>query len=396
MKKRLDYLFIFMFLSFFSVVNVNAENYKCEYGTGLGDKWESKIVIHINVDKTNKKAGFTFVPGESPILQDINSSIKTEDWKQVDGGYTASKWFTNGSIHSGYALHTKIYNDTFLAKLMQLEDPNASDEEKRRHYCLNLIIGAYTNERNVSILTSTGEAKWGWNASVKKATSIALHTDQMSIDDTLDNDWKNTWFGTYEIKKQEKYYEKGAKDLDPKILNSSCTTFSLYLSSLQQAASSGGCDANAMFDKRYTEIIDLCNSYRQTAHYAEVNSTGETVAKNCSKACSLLYSQVDKMCGKTSNDASCGSLGHKLVSWLFKIIKFVRYAIPALLIILSILDYIKAMASDSEDEMKKVVSRFSKRLIAAALIFLIPFVLEFILNMFNLPGLNADNIFCAK
>lgn len=396
MKKRLNYFLIFMFLCFFSIVNVNAVDYRCEYGTGLGDKWESKIVLHINVDKTNKKAGFTLMQNESAIFKDINKDIPIEKWNEVDGGFTASKWLTNGSIHSGYALHTKIYNDTFLEKLIQLETPGASEEELRQHYCLNLVIGAFTNERNVSILTSTGEQKWGWNASVKKVTSIALHSDQLTIDDTLDNDWKDAWFGTYELKDEIKYYEKAAKDLDPEILNSDCATFSIYLSSLQQAVNSGGCDANATFDKRYTEIIDLCNSFRQTAHYAQVNSTGETVAKSCSKACTKLYVQVDKMCGKSPSNASCGSLGHKLVSWLFKIIKFVRYAIPALLIILSILDYLKAIAADSEDEMKKVVSRFSKRLIAAALIFIIPFLLEFILNIFNLPGLNADNIFCAK
>ena len=60
-----------------------------------------------------------------------------------------------------------------------------------------------------------------------------------------------------------------------------------------------------------------------------------------------------------------------------------------------ILDFIKAIASESDDEMKKVSARFAKRLIAAALIFIIPFILDFILRMFNI-GLDAENPFCSQ
>ena len=55
-----------------------------------------------------------------------------------------------------------------------------------------------------------------------------------------------------------------------------------------------------------------------------------------------------------------------------------------LLIVLSIMDFIKAVASDSEDEMKKVSAKFVKRLIVAALIFLIPLILEFLLGIFGI------------
>ena len=44
------------------------------------------------------------------------------------------------------------------------------------------------------------------------------------------------------------------------------------------------------------------------------------------------------------------------------------------------LDFIKAIGADKEDEMKKAQGRFIRRVIAAALIFIIPFILEFILE----------------
>ena len=49
-------------------------------------------------------------------------------------------------------------------------------------------------------------------------------------------------------------------------------------------------------------------------------------------------------------------------------------------ILLGIIDFIKAIVSEKDDEMKKAQGHFVKRLIAAALIFIIPFIIEFILN----------------
>ena len=54
--------------------------------------------------------------------------------------------------------------------------------------------------------------------------------------------------------------------------------------------------------------------------------------------------------------------------------------LPVIVIVLGILDFIKAIGSDKEDEMKKAQGRFVKRLIAAVLIFIIPFIIEFVLD----------------
>ena len=48
--------------------------------------------------------------------------------------------------------------------------------------------------------------------------------------------------------------------------------------------------------------------------------------------------------------------------------------------IFGILDFIKALSSDKDDAMKKAQSNFIKRLIICAIIFIIPFIVEFILE----------------
>jgi hypothetical protein len=45
--------------------------------------------------------------------------------------------------------------------------------------------------------------------------------------------------------------------------------------------------------------------------------------------------------------------------------------------------------------MKEATSKFFKRLIAAALIFIVPFILDFILKKFSIPGFSSENPFCA-
>ncbi len=70
--------------------------------------------------------------------------------------------------------------------------------------------------------------------------------------------------------------------------------------------------------------------------------------------------------------------GENLVQMLFTIIKIIA---PVLVIIFGSLDFAKAIFQADEDKQKKAGKDFAKRLIAAALIFLIPTILEIILGV---------------
>ena len=56
---------------------------------------------------------------------------------------------------------------------------------------------------------------------------------------------------------------------------------------------------------------------------------------------------------------TCG-FSNRLIYWINNILKWVKYIVPALLIVLSILDFIKAMSSDKDDELSKAKKRIKK------------------------------------
>jgi len=174
-----------------------------------------------------------------------------------------------------------------------------------------------------------------------------------------------------------------------------CGTYEDYLWGLRVSLGRGepSCDDNPEFLKYYTDLNDICQRYRESASY----TTSDNAARTCMTACSMLRDDIKNICAYNSSPSEtqvCRSIGQKVIAWIFKIIGIVKFAVPALLILLGILDFIKAIASDSEDEIKKAGTRFVKRLIAAALIFIIPLILQFVLGLFSLPGLDPNNPFC--
>lgn len=131
-----------------------------------------------------------------------------------------------------------------------------------------------------------------------------------------------------------------------------------------------------------TKLRGYCNSIVKNYSFDELQSDCLTNCFNLQKDLNKMKEGTDLYRG-IKNGKTC-NVSDKLINWVANIIRWVRYLAPVLVIILGILDFIKAIASQSEDEMKKVQKRFVIRLIVAALFFLIPFILEFALKAFNL------------
>lgn len=141
------------------------------------------------------------------------------------------------------------------------------------------------------------------------------------------------------------------------------------------------------FAKIELKLHTLCQSFYSTAYYSD----------SCVQKCTKLEKEISDLKENYNidqidpgNGNGC-FLSKRITDWILKVIRWIRYIVPILLIILSILDFIKAIASDSEDEIKKVGAKFAKRLIAALLIFLVPLIIEFLLETF---GLLTDSGFC--
>lgn len=76
----------------------------------------------------------------------------------------------------------------------------------------------------------------------------------------------------------------------------------------------------------------------------------------------------------------CGRFGE----FLQKILDIMRFLVPLIIIGLSVVDFIKALAGQKQDEIKQAANKFIKRLIIGVAIFLIPTIIDLVLGIFGI------------
>ena len=111
-----------------------------------------------------------------------------------------------------------------------------------------------------------------------------------------------------------------------------------------------------------------------------VDSNGNVVNKTYTNNATLdgLNQKYDS-CSQLIDTETEGSFG-----WLLqKILNYIKIAGPILVVLLSALDFIKAIASSEEDAFKKAQSRLVIRLVAALALFLVPTFAELLLGLIN-------------
>ena len=163
------------------------------------------------------------------------------------------------------------------------------------------------------------------------------------------------------------------KDL---IVNSSgtCSTYTEKLYSLKGYYNTS---QKTEYNKEKSEFVDLCKSV-----LTQSDATDPCVIK-----CMTLNQDIAEIESTDIKTNDC-SLSTKLIIWIENILRWVKYIVPVIIIVLSILDFIKAMASEKDDDMKKAQKHFVTRLIIAVLIFIMPLIIEFVLDKM---GFSADS-----
>ncbi len=87
------------------------------------------------------------------------------------------------------------------------------------------------------------------------------------------------------------------------------------------------------------------------------------------------------------DDPNCyGLLGVQMTKIVNNIFTFVQFAGPILVVVLTIVDFIKAAAAGTQDEIKKSSQRFMKRVIAAMALFFVPLICSL---FFDLAGITV-------
>ena len=94
----------------------------------------------------------------------------------------------------------------------------------------------------------------------------------------------------------------------------------------------------------------------------------------------------DTLLGSTSDENS--------VAWLVQqVLDFIKIVGPILVVVLSSVDFVQVILSGDDQAMSKAQKKLITRLILAACLFLLPFLVSFLLDLF---GLTTDGVCALK
>ena len=98
---------------------------------------------------------------------------------------------------------------------------------------------------------------------------------------------------------------------------------------------------------------------------------------------------------KVSFKEGCGILSDDASEMLRSALKYIIIASVILVIVLGIVDFIKAIAGAVDDGMKKAWKRLLRRIISLGLLLLLPALITFVLTEIDIEGVNEGSIFCG-
>lgn len=116
--------------------------------------------------------------------------------------------------------------------------------------------------------------------------------------------------------------------------------------------------------------------------------TGEEIAPNGVPNVEIQFEKI--------NIENCADLVGEEIAGYFKVIwNLVKIGVPILLIALGTIDFTQATFAGKEDEMKKAQGKFIKRIIIAAIIYLVPTLIGFLLKIANSVWPNIGTDICG-
>lgn len=387
MKKKSIYILFTILIFTLSILHVDA--FECIYGTGSGDDWSAIVSFRYNsyndVDmNVYDSSEFTLHGGELALSKGNSSDCN------------GCNYMDENNIFNHYYMYIYMYaNEYDYNTYLKLKEDYCKEKGYSGDECKDydyMVCPKFIQYSYKKTWTSTE-----WDSVT--GNHYIFYTDSLTEKDLPNSFWD---YGVVTDKGYTVLSLKEYKDEEiPSDLRTdgNCSTYNAFYNAMKSAADSKGtCDGNITFQKYYNEILQLCENYRASSDYAGNYSSTDQKISGCMTACSHIRDDVVEICGydvdSPNQDGSCYSLGTGVLGWIMKILNMIRYIVPVILIILGIMDFIKAIATDDDGEIKKAGSRFVKRLIAASLIFVVPLILKFVLGMFNLPGLDSSNPFC--
>ena len=333
MKIIFRYLVSLYILFLFSTV-VHAEEYYCSYKTKINDD--------------EKNIGFTINSNENTIIHDKSDDAVISFFEQsfILDGYLNSDYSSDEKLIS--SLDNKCVENLYICEFVHLA-PGASNNSSKKYGVLfhaNLYSQIALKETYKVTLT---DEFYAWGTHPMEDCRIAVYNGAKSTaesnNELLECDYYNR------IVKGVNNGEESVKSLRD-----------LYCSS-----SEAQCD-NSEYYANKEKIKGFCSSIMKYSDYIDP----------CIPSCIRLNEEIQSIEGKSQSN-NCG-LSQKLLAWILNIMKWGKYIVPVIVILLGMVDFIRGFVSDKDDGLKKAQGRFARRLIAAALIFIAPLIITFILE----------------
>lgn len=150
-------------------------------------------------------------------------------------------------------------------------------------------------------------------------------------------------------------------------------------------------------EQKISNVLDYCNSFYDDVDKNKNKQNYDLRMEECISFNDMIKEAVQLGLIRDLS-GNCDILSKELIEKLQWFLDIVKIAGPLLAIGLGTLDFIKTVASgDADKEMQNTFKKFRTRIIAAVLLFLVPFVLAFLMDLFlgNQVGYDSDNPFCG-
>lgn len=164
-----------------------------------------------------------------------------------------------------------------------------------------------------------------------------------------------------------------------------------------------GSDYIFNMDAKYNFVFDdVSNTCPNRLYYDTTNNTfylkkGDVPSGNDTNVYGLIkhlkYEEIEGGEGKTG----CELIGEKNLKFIRKIYTLLRFLVPIIIIVFSVIDFASVVISGENDKMEKAKNKFIKRLLIGIIILFIPIVLEILLKLIGILKSNEKlvDIVCS-
>lgn len=158
------------------------------------------------------------------------------------------------------------------------------------------------------------------------------------------------------------------------------------------------------YDKgRYSDNYYYAASTIEEAMEIYNQHTGDPLKKNLTIVSLIEDSKVpiadnnDDIDNPSEYEIGCDIFGDTIVEIIKRIYGYFKWIIPVLIIILSMLDFVKVVGTGKDDDFKKAQNNLIKRIILGVVFFLVPTLISFIINFSGITEqfTNGESIWSA-